>query len=68
MGVACSFRNSFMASANGCGRPISPTLFGPLRIWIYPSTFRSSKVKKAIASRIIKKVRIVEDKKEIGMY
>lgn len=43
-GLDCSFRNSFSASARGCGRPIIPTLFGPLRVWKYPSIFRSSRV------------------------
>lgn len=31
VGVECSFRNSFKASARGCGRPIRITLFGPFR-------------------------------------
>lgn len=30
-GDECSFRNNFNASARGWGRPISITLFGPLR-------------------------------------
>jgi len=30
-GLACSFMNSLIASANGCGIPISITLFGPFR-------------------------------------
>ena len=30
-GDACSFKNSFNASASGWGRPIRATLFGPLR-------------------------------------
>lgn len=30
-GEVCSFRNSFRASARGCGSPMSITLFGPLR-------------------------------------
>lgn len=30
-GVACSFTNSFRASAMGWGRPMIATLFGPFR-------------------------------------
>ena len=30
-GVECSLRNSFRASANGCGSPMRATLFGPFR-------------------------------------
>lgn len=30
-GFTCSFANNFSASANGCRRPIIPTLLGPLR-------------------------------------
>lgn len=37
-----------MASANGWGRPVKDTLFGPLRSWKYPINFRSIKVKNAI--------------------
>ena len=44
-----------------------PTLFGPFRIWIYPNTFRSSKVKKAMASIINKKIRIVDRMYDIGI-
>jgi hypothetical protein len=33
VGLDCSFVNNFMASANGCGSPASPTLLGPLRSW-----------------------------------
>lgn len=32
-GLDCSFKNSFIASASGCGIPEILTLFGPLRIW-----------------------------------
>ncbi len=31
-GVDHSLVNSLMASANGCGRPAIPTLFGPFRV------------------------------------
>jgi hypothetical protein len=48
-----SFRNSLIASANGWGNPIKPTLLGPFRMWKYPRAFRSSRVKKAIATKII---------------
>lgn len=30
-GGLCSFKNSFNASARGCGRPIRIILFGPFR-------------------------------------
>lgn len=54
MGKESSLAKSLIASANGCGNPIKLTLFGPLRIWIYPRIFRSRRVKKAMAIRIIK--------------
>ena len=44
----CSFVNSLIASAIGCGSPASDTLFGPFRSCEYPSSFRSSKVKNAM--------------------
>lgn len=44
LGLACSFTNSLIASANGWGSPISPTLLGPLRRWKYPRNFRSINV------------------------
>lgn len=33
VGLACSFTNNLIASANGTGRPINPGLFGPFRVW-----------------------------------
>lgn len=45
-----SLINSLMPSAIGCNRPYGPTTFGPLRSCIYPSTFRSMRVRKATAS------------------
>lgn len=33
VGLVCSFTNNLIASANGWGRPIKDTLFGPFRIW-----------------------------------
>lgn len=42
-----SLVNNLIASANGWGTPAHPTLFGPLRIWMYPNTLRSSKVRNA---------------------
>lgn len=48
-GNDCSLRKSLRASAIGCGSPIIATLFGPFRLWMYPRTFRSRRVKKAIA-------------------
>lgn len=43
-GLGICLINNLIASANGCGRPISPGLFGPLRNWKYPRNFRSIKV------------------------
>lgn len=31
VGRDCSLKNSFKASASGCGMPVNETLFGPLR-------------------------------------
>lgn len=44
VGGVCSFKNSFSASAIGCGRPARRTLLGPFRSWKYPSSLRSSRV------------------------
>lgn len=44
--------NSLSPSAIGCSRPYGPTTFGPLRNCIYPKIFRSTRVRKAVASRI----------------
>jgi hypothetical protein len=44
VGLACSLTNNLIASANGTGKPISLGLFGPFRIWKYPSSFRSIRV------------------------
>lgn len=57
--------NSFTASAIGCGRPISLTLFGPFRSCAYPKIFRSNKVKNAMAARIIANLMMDEDRKDI---
>jgi len=43
-GLARSFTNNLIASANGWGSPINPTLLGPLRRWKYPRNFRSISV------------------------
>lgn len=51
-GLFSSFRRSLMASAKGTISPIILGLFGPRRMWIYPSTFRSKRVKKATATMI----------------
>lgn len=45
-----SLINNFRASAKGWTIPQIPTLLGPLRICIYPRTFRSRSVKKATAN------------------
>jgi len=50
-GLVISLVKSLAASAKGCGRPAIPTLFGPFRVWKYPSPLRSNKVKKATARR-----------------
>ena len=47
IGYLISFKNNFTASANGTISPIGPGLLGPFRIWMYPRTFRSIKVKNA---------------------
>lgn len=47
-----SFVNSLTASAIGCSRPYGPTILGPLRSCMYPSTLRSTSVRKATASRM----------------
>lgn len=52
VGFVGSFRMSLIPSAIGCSRPIGPTRFGPFRSCIYPSSFRSSRVRKATAIRI----------------
>lgn len=51
-GIAICFKNSFIASAIGCRRPIIDTLLGPCRKWEYPRILRSSKVKNAIEIKI----------------
>jgi len=42
--VACCFKKSFIASARGCGKPASLTLFGPFRRWARAKNFRSKRV------------------------
>lgn len=51
-GCIGSLVNSLIASAIGCNRPYGPTILGPFRSCIYPSTFRSNRVKNATANRI----------------
>ncbi len=67
MGRVISLRNSFNASAKGCGIPARPTLFGPFRSWTYPRILRSRRVKKAIARSAITAVRIRERNGEISI-
>lgn len=43
---------SFTPSATGCNSPYGPTMLGPFRSCMYPSTFRSNRVKKATAIKI----------------
>lgn len=52
VGFVGSFRISFTPSAIGCSRPSGPTRFGPFRSCMYPSSFRSRRVRKATAIRI----------------
>lgn len=52
VGFVGSFRMSLMPSAIGCSRPNGPTKLGPFRSCMYPSSFRSSRVRKATATRI----------------
>src|SRR4051794_14147371 len=40
-GIRYSLSNSLNTSANVCSRPAGPTLFGPMRTCIQPSTLRS---------------------------
>lgn len=44
VGVFFSLKNNFIASENGWGSPINPTLLGPFRRWKYPNILRSIKV------------------------
>lgn len=60
-GSDISFRNNFMASAIGCKIPTIEILLGPLRIWVRARTFRSIRVKNAMAAR----ARIRDRKEEI---
>lgn len=55
-----SLVNNLIASAKGSGMAIKLILLGPLRSWMYPKIFRSKRVKKAIATRIIKKFKIIK--------
>ena len=60
-GIVICLEISFIASAKGCIKPKNPTLFGPIRIWIFPRIFCSIKVVKATASSNII-IRRVKDK------
>ena len=48
-----SFTNSLIPSATGCSRPIGPTVFGPFRCCAELMIFRSRRVKKAIATKVV---------------
>lgn len=52
VGFVVSFVISFRPSAMGCSRPRGPTKFGPFRSCIYPSSFRSKRVRNATAMRM----------------
>lgn len=60
VGLTNSFLNNLTASAKGWGKPINPTLFGPLRSWKYPNPLRSNKVKKATAKSAQTKATILD--------
>ncbi len=51
-GRSGSLVNSLTASAMGWRSPYGPTMFGPFRSCIYPNTLRSTRVRKATASKI----------------
>jgi len=51
-GIINSLEKSLIASLNGCISPTILTLFGPLRIWLYPKIFRSINVIKATFTKI----------------
>lgn len=68
VGEVCSLVRSFSTSAKGWGIPAIPTLLGPFRSCMYPSIFRSSSVKKAIASIAPTIFRIIAIEKEIDIY
>ena len=48
-----SFTNSLIPSATGCKSPFGPTVFGPLRCCAELIIFRSKRVKKAIAIKVV---------------
>jgi len=50
-GHTISLENSLIASLKGCKIPTNLTLLGPLRIWLSPKIFRSSKVINATFTR-----------------
>jgi len=50
-GHSISLENNLIASLNGCKIPTNLTLLGPLRIWLRPKIFRSSKVINATFTR-----------------
>lgn len=52
VGFVVSFVISFRPSAMGWSRPRGPTKLGPFRSCIYPSSFRSRRVRNATAIRI----------------
>jgi hypothetical protein len=51
LGARFSFVKSLIASLNGWKMPARETLFGPLRSWLKPKIFRSSKVTNATDTR-----------------
>lgn len=50
--------NSLIKSLKGCPTPIKAFLLGPNRKCTYPKIFRSNKVKKATANKIVSKKKI----------
>lgn len=57
MGHLISFEYNLTASAMGCKSPRIPTLFGPIRICMYPKIFRSKSVINATLTK--EKIKIV---------
>jgi hypothetical protein len=52
LGAKKFFKNNFTASAAGCKIPPNEGLLGPSRLCLYPKIFRSSKVIKAMFTKI----------------
>lgn len=51
-GFRGSLVKSFTASAKGCNSPHGPTMLGPFRSCMWPSNFRSTSVRNAMAANV----------------